>query len=155
MKSLSSILLESIQKNLNEDNEGLNFFETEGLKIAKDICKENNTNCKEVCETVQKAAALKNIECKVVEPLVIVDGETVSKNHFTLLYNDIIVDYTIKQFLGDYSTVQFYKLLKSGNDMYTTYSETLEPVVIPELEDADLSEIYSISGKYNLIIELL
>ena len=41
MKSLSDILLESIQENLNEDSKGLNFFETEGLEIAKDICKEN------------------------------------------------------------------------------------------------------------------
>ena len=150
-------LFESFKQNLKE-NENLEFFKTDGLNIALNVCIDNgdtNTNCKEVSTEVVKAALDRGIDCKVVEPMVIVNGETASNNHYAILAGDTIVDYTIKQFLGDNKTVEFFELSKSADNIFTMYSEDLKPTVVSELDGADLEKIYSISGKYNLIIELL
>ena len=155
-KNMKTSLFESIQSNLKE-SENLEFFKTDGLNIALNVCIDNentNTNCKEVSTEVVKAALDRGINCEVVEPMVIINGETASNNHYAILVGNTIVDYTIKQFLGDNETVDYFELSKSANDIFTMNSKDLKPTVVSELDGANLEEIYSISGKYDLIIEL-
>lgn len=156
MRTQACNLFESIQSNLKE-SENLEFFKTDGLNIALNVCIDNgntNTNCKEVSTEVVKAALDRGINCEVVEPMVIINGETASNNHYAILVGDTIIDYTIKQFLGDNETVDYFELSKSANNIFTMNSKDLKPTVVSELDGANLEEIYSISGKYDLIIEL-
>lgn len=149
-------LIESYNNSLNE-SDNLDFFKTDGLNIAIDICSKNgntNTNCKDVATKVVKAALDRGIDCKVVEPLVIVDGDTASNNHYAILIGDRIIDYTIKQFLLDNEMVEYFELL-SNKDVYAMSSKSLKGVKNKELEEANLEQLYSLSDRLDLILELL
>ena len=156
-KSESVKLYECMQENLNQSSD---FFKTEGLDIAIKIAQENgnkNTNCDIISKAVVEAALAKGINCKIVKPFVIVNGETGSNNHTTILVTDEnkLVDYTIMQFLGDNKTVEYYELVNNSREIFVLDSKTMQPKVVDELNGANLDQIYSISGKHGLIVELI
>lgn len=141
------------------ESENSEFFKTDGLNIACNVCIDNgdtNTNCKEVSEEVVKAALSRGIDCEVVEPFVIQGGDEASQNgHYAIKVEDKLIDYTIMQFLGDSKTVKYFELAKNGNDIYALSNETMQPVKVNELDGANLEEIYSIASRQNLTLELL
>ena len=149
----SQKLLESFQTNLKED-EVLDFFRAEGLEKAKAICKDSNKNSKEVSKEVVNLALSKGIDCEVVEPFVIVNGETASNNHFAILVGDKIIDYTVKQFLGDSQTVDYFELWSNGT-VYAMSSTSFEGIKDKELENANLDELYKLSNTLGAVLELL
>lgn len=127
-------LFESFQQNLTEI-ESTDFFKTEGLEIARDICKDNNQHCEEVATTVVDAALNKDIDCKVVKPLVI-NGEDINNNHYAIQYNNKIIDYCAAQFLGDNTKVDCFELLDNGNNRYVLNKDTLVGASVRDITDA-------------------
>lgn len=104
-----------IANNLKESDSAIDFFKTEGLKIAKDynMTQGNLNNCKEVSELVVEAANNKGISCEVVHVKVfaVVDfsnithtyraiGNYFNKDYYVIYIpaDDIIVDYTKAQY---------------------------------------------------------
>lgn len=140
-------------QNLTEADD-LEFFKTEGLQKAKEICKDTNTNCKEVSYEVASLAREKGIDCQVVEPFVMVNGETASNNHFAILVGDKIIDYTVKQFLGDSQTVDYFELWSNGT-VYAMSSTSFEGIKDSELENANLEELYKLSNTLGAVLEII
>ena len=82
------------------------FFSTEGLTIAKEICIKNKRSncCKEVSEAVVSRAKELGIDCSVINPVIFIAGkEDPYLNHYVILNNNKIIDFTHKQFLGSNS----------------------------------------------------
>lgn len=156
MKKLNENVSRNIMKTLKE-SENLEFFKTDGLNIACNVCIDNgdtNTNCKEVATEVVKAALDRGIDCKVVEPFVIVRGETASNSHYAIQVGDKIVDYTIMQFLGDNKRIEYFELLSNG-DVYAMSATSLKGIKDDELVGANLEQLYKLSDTLDAILELL
>lgn len=146
----------NILKSLKE-SENLEFFKTDGLNIALNVAIDNNnrnTCCKEISIEVVKSALDRGIDCEVVEPFVIVDGETASNSHYAIKVGDKIVDYTVKQFLGDYETVDYFELLENGT-VYAMSSTSLKGIKDSELNSANLEQLYKLSSTLGAVLEIL
>ena len=128
-----------IVNNLKESDNTIDFFKTDGLKLAKDYNKAqvNLNNCKEVSELVAEAANNKGISCEVINVKVfaIVDysnidyayraiGNYFNKDHYVIYIpaDNIIVDYTKEQYFD-------------SNNPHRTACNIAEPAKYPLVSD--------------------
>lgn len=138
---MSIKLIENYNDNLNE-----NFFKTEGLEIANEVCHINsdtNTNCEEVTRNVVAKVRTYGIDCKVVKPFVVC-GDDTSNNHYSILYKDMIIDYCLMQFLGDNKTVNYFELYKNNENVYALSLETMKGITSTELENLKVDNLLTL-----------
>ena len=93
-------LFEAYQRNLNE-GDNLDWFKNEGLTIARSIVsQQGNLNCYEVIsEKIVEEANKAGINCNILDCGVVTEND-MNTSHTVVQYNDIIIDYTQKQFFG-------------------------------------------------------
>lgn len=145
----------NVLKTLKEA-QNLDWFKTTGLQMAKSICQGNNQNCKEVSTTVCTAAIKNGIDCDA-ESAYVINGEDRNNNHFAIKTDNILIDYTISQFLGDNSTVDYFELADNGNNVYVLNKETMAGEIVEEIKGKTTEEILNLPidvlNKY--IIEII
>lgn len=119
------------------------------------VCIDNdntNTNCKKVSEEVIKAAKeQRNIDCEIINPIVIRDGSYYT-SHYAIKFKDLIIDYTITQFIGDNKTVDAFILKPSGEGKYAFNKKTKRPQYSKEVDNTPDSKLLDLSDRY--IIEI-